>query len=350
MSVTGPFGPCSVMTAPGRRPAGRAAGGARPGRSSPSSSPGGSTARSGGRRRSARAACTGSRTRRCRAPRCRACEVKPRSRSTLTSTQRPWQSNPFCQRWSSPSMAWKRWKTSLYVRPQAWWTPIGLLAVIGPVEEAPAGPARVLGAQAGEGPPLAPEGEDLVLLGDEVGLAADGVEHRASAGVGAASCGRARRHAAAPGAVSARRTRFTEVPRILPAMNRPQEPRRRARSAFAAAFLSLLFPGLGHAYAGAWHRALGFAARAVPPPRPGAGHRRHLPAGAGRRRPASRAVLVAILVGNVVALAVPGRRGRRRLARRRLPQSLGPGRRAPRPVALASSRRSRSPACSASSS
>jgi LCP family protein required for cell wall assembly len=43
-------------------------------------------------------------------------------------------------------------------------------------------------------------------------------------------------------------------------MTRPQEPRRRARSAFTAAFLSLLFPGLGHAYAGAWHRALGFAA------------------------------------------------------------------------------------------
>jgi LCP family protein required for cell wall assembly len=34
----------------------------------------------------------------------------------------------------------------------------------------------------------------------------------------------------------------------------------RQKSAFAAAFLSLLFPGLGHAYAGAWHRALGFAA------------------------------------------------------------------------------------------
>ncbi|MFH1475470.1 MAG: LCP family protein [Chloroflexota bacterium] len=43
-------------------------------------------------------------------------------------------------------------------------------------------------------------------------------------------------------------------------MNRLQEPRRRARSAFTAAFLSLLFPGLGHAYAGAWYRALGFAA------------------------------------------------------------------------------------------
>ncbi len=43
-------------------------------------------------------------------------------------------------------------------------------------------------------------------------------------------------------------------------MTRPQEPRRRARSAFTAAFLSLLFPGLGHAYSGAWYRALGFAA------------------------------------------------------------------------------------------
>src|SRR5512144_795494 len=43
-------------------------------------------------------------------------------------------------------------------------------------------------------------------------------------------------------------------------MHRPQEARPRARSSFAAAFLSLLFPGLGHAYAGAWERAVGFAA------------------------------------------------------------------------------------------
>jgi LCP family protein required for cell wall assembly len=42
----------------------------------------------------------------------------------------------------------------------------------------------------------------------------------------------------------------------------PRAPERtpRSRSAFAAAFLSLLFPGLGHAYAGAYGRALGFAA------------------------------------------------------------------------------------------
>ena len=38
----------------------------------------------------------------------------------------------------------------------------------------------------------------------------------------------------------------------------PRAPR--TRSAFGAAFLSLVFPGLGHAYAGAWGRALGFAA------------------------------------------------------------------------------------------
>ena len=43
-------------------------------------------------------------------------------------------------------------------------------------------------------------------------------------------------------------------------MHRQQAARPRAKSAFAAAFLSLIFPGLGQAYAGAWYRALGFAA------------------------------------------------------------------------------------------
>jgi LCP family protein required for cell wall assembly len=43
-------------------------------------------------------------------------------------------------------------------------------------------------------------------------------------------------------------------------MQRAQESRPRAKSSFVAAFLSLLFPGLGHAYAGAYQRALGFAA------------------------------------------------------------------------------------------
>lgn len=46
-------------------------------------------------------------------------------------------------------------------------------------------------------------------------------------------------------------------------MPNPQDARPRARSPFAAAFLSLIFPGLGHLYAGAPVRALGFAAAPV---------------------------------------------------------------------------------------
>ena len=41
---------------------------------------------------------------------------------------------------------------------------------------------------------------------------------------------------------------------------RHETPSRASRSGFVAAFLSLLFPGLGHAYLGAWRRGLGFAA------------------------------------------------------------------------------------------
>ncbi len=112
----------------------------------------------------------------------------------------------------------------------------------GPVEEAPARTVRVLRSEAGERPALLPLGQNLVLLGDEVGLRADGSEHLASA---------ADRVARATG---------NERPSILPAMQSPQEARQRARSPFVAAVLSLFFPGLGHAYAGAYHRALGFAA------------------------------------------------------------------------------------------
>src|SRR4029078_7719132 len=43
-------------------------------------------------------------------------------------------------------------------------------------------------------------------------------------------------------------------------MQRPHDSLPRRRSPFAAAFLSLLFPGLGHAYLGAYRRGLGFAA------------------------------------------------------------------------------------------
>ena len=46
-------------------------------------------------------------------------------------------------------------------------------------------------------------------------------------------------------------------------MHEPQDARPRGRSPFTAAFLSLLFPGLGHLYAGAPSRALGFAAAPV---------------------------------------------------------------------------------------
>jgi LCP family protein required for cell wall assembly len=46
-------------------------------------------------------------------------------------------------------------------------------------------------------------------------------------------------------------------------MQTPQGARPRARSPFAAAFLSLVFPGLGHLYVGAPARALGFAAAPV---------------------------------------------------------------------------------------
>ncbi|MGH2475961.1 MAG: LCP family protein [Candidatus Limnocylindrales bacterium] len=46
-------------------------------------------------------------------------------------------------------------------------------------------------------------------------------------------------------------------------MQNPQDARPRARSPFTAAFLSLLFPGLGHLYAGAPMRALGFAAAPI---------------------------------------------------------------------------------------
>ncbi len=46
-------------------------------------------------------------------------------------------------------------------------------------------------------------------------------------------------------------------------MHEPQDARPRTRSPFAAAFLSLLFPGLGHLYAGAPSRALAFAAAPI---------------------------------------------------------------------------------------
>lgn len=80
----------------------------------------------------------------------------------------------------------------------------------------------------------------------------------------------------------------------------------RGRSPFAAAFLSLLFPGLGHAYLGAYRRGLGFAA---PPLLLGA-----LIAGfAVRLSPTDLAglaiqqwFLITVFVGNLVALVYRG--------------------------------------------
>src|SRR4051794_24827051 len=46
-------------------------------------------------------------------------------------------------------------------------------------------------------------------------------------------------------------------------MPAPHETLPRGRSPFAAAFLSLLFPGLGHVYLGAYRRGLGFAAPVI---------------------------------------------------------------------------------------
>src|SRR5215207_6345777 len=54
--------------------------------------------------------------------------------------------------------------------------------------------------------------------------------------------------------------RVGKWPVILPAMPPAHETLPRGRSPFAAAFLSLLFPGLGHAYLGAYRRGLGFTA------------------------------------------------------------------------------------------
>src|SRR5271157_4160469 len=49
---------------------------------------------------------------------------------------------------------------------------------VGSVQEAPAFLAAVLGKQARERPALGPERQNLVLLVDEIGLGADGLEHR----------------------------------------------------------------------------------------------------------------------------------------------------------------------------
>ena len=185
-----------------------------------------------------------------------------------------------------------------------------------PVEEAPVRSAGVLGTQPGEGPPVAPQLEDLVLLGDEIGLRTDGSEHSASGSeLGSVRGARPR--------VTAGRTRVpvSAGPGILPAMHEPEGARPRTRSPFAAAFLSLIFPGLGQLYAGAPMRALAFAAGPILAAR-------------ARGRRWSCAIDRIALLGFVFDPGVldrglrpqprrpglPARRDRRRLPGRRVPQ------------------------------
>jgi LCP family protein required for cell wall assembly len=77
----------------------------------------------------------------------------------------------------------------------------------------------------------------------------------------------------------------------------------RSRSAFAAAFLSLLFPGLGHAYAGAYTRALGFAAAPLLLLALGGGVILRTDRGQLAGMVASEGALIAIFIANILALA-----------------------------------------------
>ena len=120
----------------------------------------------------------------------------------------------------------------------------------GPVEEAPPFATGVLGLQPGERPPLRPQVQHVVFELDQVGSGADRTEHHTSFN---------RRSPRASDGVRRCAHGASNGPSILPAMPSVQEGRPRTRSSFAAAVLSLIFPGLGHAYAGAWNRALLFA-------------------------------------------------------------------------------------------
>jgi LCP family protein required for cell wall assembly len=77
----------------------------------------------------------------------------------------------------------------------------------------------------------------------------------------------------------------------------------RSRSAFAAAFLSLLFPGLGHAYAGAYARALGFAAAPLLLLALGGGVMLRADRAQLAGMVASEGALIAIFIANILALA-----------------------------------------------
>ena len=227
------------------------------------------------------------------------------------------------------------------MRPQAWWTPIGLFAVIGPSRKLQRGPPGVLRPEPRERPPLGPLPEQVVLLGDEVGAAGDGCEHRASEGSRTAA-----RAGLASGSPSLSANAARPAPARFPrrdvsfrAMSTPPRPPRapRTRSAFAAAFLSLLFPGLGHAYAGALdararlRRAAAAVARAARRGRPA-----RRPASSCSGSSSSSRSCTACSSSTSLILRVPDRRGDRRLERRALPQRrrrVGHGPRRPREAA-----------------
>ena len=84
-------------------------------------------------------------------------------------------------------------------------------------------------------------------------------------------------------------------------MSTPQRAPR-SRSAFAAAFLSLLFPGLGHAYAGAYTRALGFAAAPLLVLALGGGVVLRSDRAELAGMVASEGALIAIFIANILAL------------------------------------------------
>ena len=259
-------------------------------------------------------------------------EVKPRSFSTLTSTHSPWQSKPFCQRWSSPSMAWKRWKMSLYVRPQAWWTPIGLLAVIGPSRKLQRGPpafcsrrrsnVRRSRQRASTSCSWATR-SGLLLTGSNIGPRAER-DRRIARGPAASRGGITGRHSpsdtlhgGSPYPTCDEPPAGTAAPRpvglhgSLPLAPLPR-PRARVRAG--------LVPGRGVRRA------------ALPPAGPRPGHRHHLPHRAGRGR-APAAGPPGHPRRQHRRPPLPHHRRRRRLPGRRLPEPLGRGRRSARTVA-----------------
>jgi LCP family protein required for cell wall assembly len=84
-------------------------------------------------------------------------------------------------------------------------------------------------------------------------------------------------------------------------MSTPQRAPR-SRSPFAAAFLSLIFPGLGHAYAGAYMRALGFAAAPLLVLALGAGVVLRIDRGELLGTLVNQTALIAIFILNILAL------------------------------------------------